>query len=309
MSGEFAPPRPNPAMDAEDRARDALVACGLTEVITYSLTDPAWCMRLGLEADVSGFVCLANPMTADRTHLRRHILPGLLETLRLQPALRRPRRDLRAGARLPPLGGAAPRGAAAAGAAAQRRIDAAVVGQPGAAAVRLLPRQGDSRDARRAAQRRAAGVRAVRGLAVPERPRRRRVARRRDGRHLRRARPRAAPRLRPARAAGGARRVRRRGAAGRRGSRGLPHPLALPGADAGPRDRLPGGDAGGADRGDGARGRGRPARLAAALRRLPRRAAAGGDAEPGVHADLPGARTARWRRTTSCRCARGSSRR
>jgi len=82
MSGEFAPPRPNPAMDAEDRARDALVACGLTEVITYSLTDPAWCMRLGLEADVSGFVCLANPMTADRTHLRRHILPGLLETLR-----------------------------------------------------------------------------------------------------------------------------------------------------------------------------------------------------------------------------------
>ena len=82
MSGEFAPPRPNPVMDAEDRARDALVACGLTEVITYSLTDPAWCMRLGLEADVSGFVCLANPMTADRTHLRRHILPGLLETLR-----------------------------------------------------------------------------------------------------------------------------------------------------------------------------------------------------------------------------------
>ncbi|MHB8834356.1 MAG: phenylalanine--tRNA ligase subunit beta [Candidatus Methylomirabilia bacterium] len=82
MSGEFAPPRPNPDMDAEDRARDTLVACGLTEVITYSLTDPAWCLRLGLEADVSGFVCLANPMTADRTHLRRHILPGMLETLR-----------------------------------------------------------------------------------------------------------------------------------------------------------------------------------------------------------------------------------
>ena len=82
MSGEFAPPRPNPMMDAEDRARDALVACGLTEVITYSLTDPAWCLHLGLEADISGFVCLANPMTGDRTHLRRHILPGLLETLR-----------------------------------------------------------------------------------------------------------------------------------------------------------------------------------------------------------------------------------
>ena len=99
-----------------------------------------------------------------------------------QPPVRRPRRDLRAGARLPPLGAAAPRGAAAAGAAAQRRVLAAVVGEPGAAAVRLLPRQGDPRDARRAAQRRAAVVRAVRGLAVPERPRRGRVARRRDGR-------------------------------------------------------------------------------------------------------------------------------
>ncbi|HEY5999097.1 MAG TPA: phenylalanine--tRNA ligase subunit beta, partial [bacterium] len=82
MSGEFPPPRPDAAMDAEDRARDALVACGLTEVITYSLTDPSWCVRLGLEPDAAGFVCLANPMTADRTHLRRHILPGLLETLR-----------------------------------------------------------------------------------------------------------------------------------------------------------------------------------------------------------------------------------
>ncbi len=82
MSGEFAPPRPNPLLEAEDRARDILVACGLTEAITYSLTDPAWCLRLGLEVDLSGFVCLANPMTADRTHLRRHILPGLLETLR-----------------------------------------------------------------------------------------------------------------------------------------------------------------------------------------------------------------------------------
>ncbi|HWR97112.1 MAG TPA: phenylalanine--tRNA ligase subunit beta, partial [Candidatus Methanoperedens sp.] len=81
MSGEFDPPCPDAALDAEDRACDALVACGLTEVITYSLTDPAWCLRLGLESDASGFVCLANPMTADRTHLRRHLLPGLLETL------------------------------------------------------------------------------------------------------------------------------------------------------------------------------------------------------------------------------------
>ena len=176
MSGEFAPPRPNPLMDAEDRTRDALVACGLTEVITYSLTDPAWCLRLGLEADVSGFVCLANPMTADRTHLRRHILPGLLETLRYNLRLRRPRRDLRVGARLPPLAsGSSPRSRGGSALLLQRRLVPAVVGKPGAAAVRLLSRQGGARDARGAARRRAAVLRALRGFAVPARPRRRRA--------------------------------------------------------------------------------------------------------------------------------------
>jgi hypothetical protein len=63
-------------------------------VITYSLTDPAWCMSLGLEADVSGFVCLANPMTGDRTHLRRHILRAISILDRAQDGLLR---DDRAG--------------------------------------------------------------------------------------------------------------------------------------------------------------------------------------------------------------------
>jgi phenylalanyl-tRNA synthetase beta chain len=81
MSGEFAPPEPSPAFEAQERARDVLAACGLTEVITYSLTAPERAVRLGLESGPEPFLALANPMTADRTHLRRHLLPGLLETL------------------------------------------------------------------------------------------------------------------------------------------------------------------------------------------------------------------------------------
>ena len=288
MSGEFAPPRPNPQMDAEDRARDALVACGLTEVITYSLTDPAWCMRLGLEADVSGFVCLANPMTADRTHLRRHILPGLLETLRYnlryvdrvaifelarvylpseQQLPEEPRRLallLSGASTLPWWGNQAPPPYDFFHA---KGILETLAERLNVGPLTFAPYEGSPYQGGRAAVvSRGDETLGTFGELDPalrhvfDLPERRVVLGEFDAAAL----------------LAGA------------GSRGLPHPLALPGADAGPRDRLPGGAAGGAGRGDGARGRRRPARLAAALRRLPRRTAAGGDAQPGVHADLPG---------------------
>jgi phenylalanyl-tRNA synthetase beta chain len=81
MSGEFQPPEPSPTLEAEDRTRDILAACGLTEVIPYSLTDPSLAVRLGLEVGPEGFLALANPLSAERTHLRRQLIPGLLETL------------------------------------------------------------------------------------------------------------------------------------------------------------------------------------------------------------------------------------
>ena len=81
LPGGFDPPSPSPRLEAEDRTRDTLVSCGLTEVITYSLTDPALTVQLGMEDDRESFMKLANPLSADRTHLRRHLLPSLLETL------------------------------------------------------------------------------------------------------------------------------------------------------------------------------------------------------------------------------------
>jgi phenylalanyl-tRNA synthetase beta chain len=81
LPGGFDPPSPSTRLEAEDRIRDTLVACGLTEVISYSLTDPALTVRLGMEESDESFLKLANPLTSDRTHMRRHLLPSLLETL------------------------------------------------------------------------------------------------------------------------------------------------------------------------------------------------------------------------------------
>jgi phenylalanyl-tRNA synthetase beta chain len=81
LPGGFEPPSPSPRQEAEDRIRDTLVDCGLQEVITYSLTDPALSVKLGLEESDAGFMKLANPLSADRTHMRRHLAPSLLETL------------------------------------------------------------------------------------------------------------------------------------------------------------------------------------------------------------------------------------
>jgi phenylalanyl-tRNA synthetase beta chain len=83
LPGGFDPPMPSLSQEAEERIRDTLVDCGLQEVITYSLTDPALSVRLGLEESDAGFMKLANPLTADRTHMRRHLAPSLLETLQM----------------------------------------------------------------------------------------------------------------------------------------------------------------------------------------------------------------------------------
>jgi len=81
LPGGFEPPVPSLRQEAEDRIKDTLVDCGLQEVITYSLTDPALSVKLGLEESDNGFMKLANPLSADRTHMRRHLAPSLLETL------------------------------------------------------------------------------------------------------------------------------------------------------------------------------------------------------------------------------------
>jgi phenylalanyl-tRNA synthetase beta chain len=61
----------------EERLRDRLVALGLQEAITYSLTTPEREAPLGLPP--AGYVRLLNPISSERVAMRHSMLTGLLE--------------------------------------------------------------------------------------------------------------------------------------------------------------------------------------------------------------------------------------
>lgn len=86
IQDELPPQRDNPRLSTEEHIRDILVGAGLQEVITYPLTTPAAEARLrpGQPVDESAYIALANPMSSERTHLRRTLAASLLETLRSQ---------------------------------------------------------------------------------------------------------------------------------------------------------------------------------------------------------------------------------
>jgi phenylalanyl-tRNA synthetase beta chain len=89
MADTLPPQRNNPSVELEERVRDCLVTAGLQEVITYRLTTPRREAALrpggGEEGD---YVRLANPISADRTVLRRTLLHGVLEVLALNARVR-----------------------------------------------------------------------------------------------------------------------------------------------------------------------------------------------------------------------------
>lgn len=83
MADTLPPQRNNPAVELEERLRDLLAVAGLQEVISYRLTTPER-ERLGLPAEPApetGYVRLANPISAERVTMRRTLLPGILESL------------------------------------------------------------------------------------------------------------------------------------------------------------------------------------------------------------------------------------
>ena len=75
-------PRPvrNPVNETEEKIRDILTGCGLQETINYSLTTPEQHEKLGFNASAT-FVTLANPMSVDRTVMRRSLLVSAVENL------------------------------------------------------------------------------------------------------------------------------------------------------------------------------------------------------------------------------------
>ena len=81
--------RPDPRR-IPDEVRDLLAGRGLSEVVTYALVSPLDHARLGFAQDDPATVRAANPVSADRSELRRSLLP---EHLRVLAANERQRRE------------------------------------------------------------------------------------------------------------------------------------------------------------------------------------------------------------------------
>jgi phenylalanyl-tRNA synthetase beta chain len=80
---ELMPPvHPNPRMESEERLRDILVNLGLQEIITYRMTEPLREAHLtppGSQASTLKYVELKNPLTPERSVMRRNLLGSVLE--------------------------------------------------------------------------------------------------------------------------------------------------------------------------------------------------------------------------------------
>ncbi len=84
MSDEMPPQRSNVDLDLEEMVRDALVGVGLQEIVTYSMTTPEAEKRIfapGTPPDDRPYVVVANPISAERTHMRHTLLASLLDAV------------------------------------------------------------------------------------------------------------------------------------------------------------------------------------------------------------------------------------
>lgn len=79
LACELPAQRDNPELAREERVRDILVSLGLQEVITYAMTAPQRETLLTGQAEGVDYVRLANPISAERSVMRRELLPGVLE--------------------------------------------------------------------------------------------------------------------------------------------------------------------------------------------------------------------------------------
>jgi len=81
LHDEMPPQRGNPGLEFEERVRDLLVEVGLCEAVTNAMTTPHAEAKLlpGERPDDRPYVMIANPLSAERTHLRHTLLAGLLE--------------------------------------------------------------------------------------------------------------------------------------------------------------------------------------------------------------------------------------
>ena len=75
LSQELPEQLGNPSLEAEERFRDSLANLGLQEAICYSLSNPE--VETLFDNQV-GFVTIVNPVSPERSVMRRSLLPGLI---------------------------------------------------------------------------------------------------------------------------------------------------------------------------------------------------------------------------------------
>jgi phenylalanyl-tRNA synthetase beta chain len=80
MRDELPPQRDNPRLDGADHVRDVLVACGLDEIITYSMTTEEREALLGVR-DERPYLHVVNPIASDKVALRHTLLASALDTV------------------------------------------------------------------------------------------------------------------------------------------------------------------------------------------------------------------------------------
>ncbi len=85
MKDELPPQQRDYSLEGEERIRDILVGCGLTEAITYSLSNLEAFAKLdpGVEEpSPADYIRISNPLTTEREYMRRTLMSSLLETVR-----------------------------------------------------------------------------------------------------------------------------------------------------------------------------------------------------------------------------------
>ena len=84
MEEEMPAPLGNPDLELEERVRDILVGCGLTETIAYSLTNLESVAKLSVERsmpDPERYLKVTNPLSREHEYLRQTLMNTTLETL------------------------------------------------------------------------------------------------------------------------------------------------------------------------------------------------------------------------------------
>ncbi len=85
MADELPPQERDFSLEGEERVRDILSGCGLTEAISYSLSNLESFAKLdpdGAELNPGDYIKLSNPLTSEREYMRRTLMASLLETVR-----------------------------------------------------------------------------------------------------------------------------------------------------------------------------------------------------------------------------------